>query len=160
MTKQKFPREGVQQKWFEGDCCGTHTEQSSNRRADAQPAPLPGWATCSRTRPSGPDHVRGDRGFCRQRPPGAPPAPTSPPGRWFLNGSKGKHLDDWTRSRAYTCRRPLPGALFEGRLKTPAPGSGQTPLLSAAPTLTDPNHSFITTTCLSFIHGQQFMKGF
>lgn len=37
MTKQKFPREGVQQKWFEGDCCGTHTEQSSNRRADTQP---------------------------------------------------------------------------------------------------------------------------
>lgn len=37
MTKQKFPREGVQQEWFEGDCCGTHTEQSWKRQADTQP---------------------------------------------------------------------------------------------------------------------------
>lgn len=37
MTKQKFPR-GVQQERFEGDLCGTRTEQSWKRRADTQPA--------------------------------------------------------------------------------------------------------------------------
>lgn len=36
MTKLKFPREGVRQKWFEGNCCGARgTELDS--QADTQP---------------------------------------------------------------------------------------------------------------------------
>lgn len=103
MTKQKFPR-GVQQEWFEGDLCGTYTEQSWKRRADPQPtAPA-----------SGPDHVQGPRSLLTPRPLGAS-CPTSPAGWCLLSGSEGKHLGHLTRSWAHF--HPLAGTLFEGRLE-------------------------------------------
>lgn len=95
MTKQKFPRDAVQQKWFEGNGCGTHTEQSWNPRADTQPLPLARMSpqrgqttcTCAGTKDSIDKDLR------------EPPAPISPPGQWFFSVPDGNIWVTWPEAR-------------------------------------------------------------
>lgn len=112
-----------------------------------------------------PNPVRPGLSMCRTKGPvdkdlREPPAPSFLPDRWFLNRSEGKHLGHLPRSWAYACQQPFSGALLEGGLEAAAQVVQADTPLSAAPTCTGPTHSFITTSSLSFIFSQQFMKSF
>lgn len=97
MTKQKFPR-GVQQEWFEGDLCGTQTEQSWKRRADTQRA----------APASGADHVPRGQGVCWYKGLWEPPAPTSLPGWWLSVDLKANIWVTWLEAGHTPICLPVP----------------------------------------------------
>lgn len=149
MTKQKFPR-GVQQEWFEGDLCGTQTEQSWKRRADTQRA----------APASGADHVPRGQGVCWYKGLWEPPAPTSLPGWWLSVDLKANIWVTWLEAGHTPICLPVPCLKAGWRLWLGSRVGELVVTADTPPLCTPPPHSFITTTCLSFCLCPQFMKSF